>query len=156
MAASYRSFVSYIDKSRRFYAAQGYDVPYTWATHSDAPFTPLAKPLSQCRVGVITTSSLAADAPREPYAAPSIPTPAAMVTQHLSWHKAATHTDDLGSFLPLDHLAELKDAGVIGSVAPRFVGVPTVYSQRRTQKWAESVLNNVVEDEVDLALLLPI
>ena len=27
----YRSFVSYIDRSREYYAAQGYSQPYTWA-----------------------------------------------------------------------------------------------------------------------------
>ena len=42
----YRSYVSYIDRSREYYAAQGYSQPYTWAHHDDAPFTPLKKPLS--------------------------------------------------------------------------------------------------------------
>ena len=53
---AYRSFVSYIDRSREYYAAHGYAQPYTWAYHDDAPFTPLKKPLSQCRVGMVTTA----------------------------------------------------------------------------------------------------
>lgn len=54
----YRSFVSYIDKSRTYYKAQGYQQPYTWAVHDQAPFTPPPKPLSACRVGLATTASM--------------------------------------------------------------------------------------------------
>lgn len=156
MTKAHRTFVSYIDKSRDFYAAQGYDAPYRWATASTAPFTPLSKPLSECRVGVITTSSLSSDSALEPYVAPSLPAPDAMATDHLSWHKGATHTNDVGSFLPLDHLNALADDGVIGSLAPRFAGIPTVYSQRRTTKWAEHIRAWFAEDDVDLALLVPL
>ena len=52
----HRSFVSYIDRSREYYAAQGYDQPYAWAHYDDVPFTPLEKPLSACRVGLVTTA----------------------------------------------------------------------------------------------------
>jgi hypothetical protein len=30
--------VSYIDRTREFYAAQGYERPHVWARHTDAPF----------------------------------------------------------------------------------------------------------------------
>ena len=52
----YRSFVSYIDRSREYYAAQGYPKPYAWPHYDDVPFTPLQKPLSECRVGLVTTA----------------------------------------------------------------------------------------------------
>ena len=51
-----RSHVSYMDKSREYYAASGYEKPYTWATNDEAPFAPLAKPLSESKIGVVTTS----------------------------------------------------------------------------------------------------
>ena len=156
MAKAHRTFVSYIDKSREYYAAQGYDVPYKWAAATDAPFAPLVKPLSECRIGVITTSSLSPEQQREPFVAPSKPMPAAMETQHLYWHKEATHTNDLGSFLPLAHLRQLEDEGVIASVSPRFYGIGTVYSQRRTNTWAEDVRIWLEEDDVDLAVLIPL
>ena len=44
---THRSFVSYIDRTREFYAAQGYGKPYRWAHHTAVPFTPLAKPLAE-------------------------------------------------------------------------------------------------------------
>ncbi len=53
---AYRTFVSYIDRSREYYAAQGYTQPYTWAHYHEVPFAPLRKPLSECRVGLVTTA----------------------------------------------------------------------------------------------------
>lgn len=156
MTGSHRSFVSYIDKSRKYYSAQGYDQPYRWATHHDAPFTPLTKPLETARVALVTTANLPDREELAPYAAPSEPTPQAMRTEHLSWHKSATTTDDLGSFLPLEHLRSLVDAGVIGSASPNFVGISTIYSQRRTMTWADEVLTMLRADDVDLAVLIPI
>jgi hypothetical protein len=54
----------------------------------------------------------------------------ALLTDHLSWHKEATHTRDVESFLPIRRLEEFAAAGVIGSPSPRFYGVPTDYRQR--------------------------
>lgn len=156
MAKAHRTFVSYIDKSREYYAALGYDAPYKWATNTDAPFEPLGKPLSECRVAVVTTASRSADAPLEPYTAPSQPAPESLATDHLFWHKDATDTDDLGAYLPLDHLAALADDDVIGSLAPRFAGIPTIYSQRRTNRWAETIREELAADGVDLAVLTPL
>ena len=54
--------VRYIDKTRAYYEAEGYAKPYEWAHFDHIPFTPFAsvgKPLSQCRVGVVTTSEMA-------------------------------------------------------------------------------------------------
>jgi len=47
--SSRRIFVSYIDKSREYYLARGHGNPYRWAHNENAPFAPLAKPLSQSR-----------------------------------------------------------------------------------------------------------
>ena len=151
-----RDFVSYIDKSREYYAVNKGDAPYRWAKHDDAPFTPLAKPLAECRVAVVTTTKANEEAKLRAFAAPVDPPPDAMFTDHLFWHKEATTTDDLGSFLPLERLSELAADGTIGSVGPRFFGAPTVYSQRRTQSNAEEIAAWCVEDEVDLVLLAPL
>lgn len=156
VAHSHRTFVSYIDKSRSYYAAQGYEQPYRWASNSSTPFAPFVKPLSECRVGLVTTTKRTADDPLEPYSAPSDPQPATMATDQLFWHKDATTTKDVGSFLPLDHLRSLVHDGVIGSLSPRFAGSPTLYSQRRTVTRADHVLDTFREDGVDLAVLIPL
>lgn len=153
--------VSYIDKSRNYYAAVGYDQPYRWATNDDAPFAPLAKPLSESRIGVITTTAPFADdggpvLPKRSFAMDTSPLPEAMFTNDLSWDKDATHTDDVGSFLPIAALEAEVTAGRLGSVSPRFYGVPTAYSQRKTLKDAERVLAWCREDDVDVVVLVPL
>ncbi len=158
----YRSFVSYIDRSREYYAAQGYERPYAWACHDDVPFARLSKPLSGCRVGLVTTAGRTETVgaigigplKRELYAAPSDPPPERLFTDDLFWDKQATHTDDVDSFLPVNRLAEYAASGRIGSASPRFYGVPTDYSQARTlQRSAPQILEWCREDGVDAVLL---
>jgi D-proline reductase (dithiol) PrdB len=167
---AHRVFVSYIDKSREFYLAQGYGNPYRWAHNPDVPFAPLAKPLAESRVALVTTATLiegwGLDDPEPdpeampqpgPYAAPIDPPPARLYTQHRSWDKEATHTRDLDSFFPVHRLQELVESGRIGSLSPRFYGVPTDYSQRRTNEHdAPQVLEWMREDGVDVAMLVPL
>jgi len=162
---AHRTFVSYIDRTREFYAAQGYERPYQWAHHDDAPFTPLPKPLAACRVAAITTASplgtrvdpgsLRGD--KNVWSSPVDPLPERLFTDHLSWDKQATHTDDVDSFLPLAALRAFAAQGRIGSLAPRFHGVPTDYSQRRNVEVdAPELLRRLREDAVDVALLVPL
>jgi hypothetical protein len=158
----YRSFVSYIDLSREYYAAQGYKKPYTWLHYSSVPFARLKKPLSECRIGLITTASnvdLGANMKdgmktRSIYATPSNPAPDRLFTTHLGWDRDTTHTDDMESFLPLKRLSQYVASGRIGSISPRFYGAATGYSQGRTRlKDAPKILEWALEDGVDAMLL---
>ncbi len=162
---THRSQVSYIDRSREYYAAQGYEAPYEWAAHTDAPFTALAKPLSESKIGLVTTSyflpegfeyRIPSDLPRLPYVEHRSNT-AQLDNQHLFWAKDETHTHDRETFLPFARLDELVEAGTLGSVSERFYGLPTQYSHRQTQKRdAPRVIEWMKEDEVDVALLVPL
>jgi hypothetical protein len=165
MTTTHRTFVSYIDRTREFYVAQGYARPYQWAQHDDVPFARLPKPLAECRVAVITTASpigtriesgsLRAD--KDVWSGEVDPVPSQLFTDHLSWDKETTHTDDVGSFLPLAALTASAKAGRIGSLAPRFHGIPTDYSQRANiEVDAPEILKRCREDEVDVALLVPL
>ena len=155
---SHRRAVSYIDKSRAYYAAHGYDRPYRWPRHDDVPFAPLAKPLSQCRIGVVTTADQAPGAaPRATklFAAPN--SAGRGLFTEKSWDREATHTDDPETYLPLQRLAEHVAAGHLGSLNPRFYGVPTDYSQRLTvEQDAPQIERWMREDGVDVALLVPL
>lgn len=163
---THRSFVSYIDKSREFYAARGYEKAYTWAYNHDAPFTPLPKPLGESRLGLVTTSFLRReDRPddwpdtkaKHPYAFPVADHPGAMYTDDLSWDKEATHTEDLDTFLPINRAREAVEAGRLGSLSPNFYGVPTDYSIRRTMKIdAPEMLELARADDVDVVMLVPL
>ena len=159
---THRSFISYIDRSREYYAAQGYGKPYAWPHYDKVPFTPLAKPLNSCRVGLVTTAGkpkpagvvAAMLAPRELYAEPVNPPPQHLFTDDLFWDKKATHTEDVESFVPINRLAEYVAAGRIGSASPRFYGVPTDYSQVRTlERYAPQILDWCREDGLDAVLL---
>ncbi len=163
---AYRAFVSYIDKSREFYGAQQYERPYRWARNDESPFTPLAKPLSESRIGLVTTAvnlDLPDDTDTEKlplastFAAPVDPAPERLFTQNRSWDKEATHTNDLDSFFPIHHLQAAVEAGRIGSISERFYGVPTEYSQRRTNNAdAPKLLELMREDGVEVAMLVPL
>lgn len=152
--------VPYMERTRRFYRAQGYDKDYQWAQHDEVPFTALSKPLNQSRIAVITTSMPDTDAGRarrQVYSTESQPIPESMYTDELSWHKAMTHTRDVASFLPLKQLQALKADGLIGSIAPRFFSVPTEYSQSNTiENDAPEILAMCQQDEVDVAILVPL
>ena len=49
--------VQYMERTRQYYRAMGYEKDYVWAHNEDAPFMPLKKPLSESRVALITTAS---------------------------------------------------------------------------------------------------
>jgi hypothetical protein len=165
-ATTHRTFVSYIDRTREFYSAQGYDKPYRWAQHDGAPFAPLAKPLSECTVTLVTTASPFHERPpvdgvlrgeKQVWSGSTDEVPERLYTADLAWDKEATHTDDLESFLPIRQLQALAGDGRIGAVARRFHGVPTDYSQRRTIEIdAPEILRRCREDGVDVALLVPL
>lgn len=158
----FRTFVSYIDRSRIYYEAHGYEKPYTWACHTGAPFTPPGKPLSQCTVGLATTASRedlgkgseSLMFERHCYASPSEPPPERLFTEHLFWDKEATHTNDVESFLPLERLSEYARSGRIAATSQRFYGVPTDYSQGRTRRMhAPRILDWAREDGLDAMIL---
>ena len=56
-APDYDSPIPYMRRTREYYAAIGYTTPYRWAHYLLAPFTKLTKPLSQCKVAIITTAA---------------------------------------------------------------------------------------------------
>ncbi len=165
-ATTHRTFVSYIDRTREFYAAQGYDRPYRWAHFEHVPFAALSKPLSESRVGLVTTAGdwhqrEAEDGvlrgAKQPWSGSTANPPERLYTDDLAWDKQATHTDDVDSFLPIRTLARLAQEGRIGELSPRFYGAPTDYSQRRNREDDAPEIERLCrEDGVDVALLVPL
>ena len=162
---AYATYVRYIDRTRAYYAAQGYERPYRYAHHSEVPFSPLPKPLSECRLGLITTAMPRDPAtgktplPMQPYMAPVDPLPDAerLFTDYLTWDRWSTHMKDAGSYLPLARLQEYVSAGRVGSLSGRYYGTPMVYSQRETREnYAPAALAMLREDRVDAAFLVAI
>jgi hypothetical protein len=165
MSATIPSHVRYIDKTREYYRAEGYDRAYEWAHFDTVPFAPFAglgKPLSGCRVGVVTTSEMARrDRPDPPedlkrlvYALPTDVPVTHLYSRKASYDRYATTLDDVDSYLPLTHLERFIADGRIGSLAPRFQVIYSEYSQRKTLTIdAPDILRQMREDRVDVAVL---
>jgi len=162
--------VRYIDRTRDDYLRQGYEKPYQWAHFDDVPFTPLKKPLKDCRVGLLGTSELAVrfdpETEENPiseedfrgvYFIPASTPTQKLYSRTLSFDRHATHLDDVGAYYPLDRLREAAADGRIGSMPGRVYGAYNNYSQRKvmTQE-APKALAYAREDNLDAVILVPI
>src|SRR6056297_441302 len=56
-AAPHDQPIPYMHRTRTYYQALGYERPYRWAQFVDVPFTALTKPLSDCKVALISTAA---------------------------------------------------------------------------------------------------
>jgi hypothetical protein len=150
--------VPYMERTRQYYRALGYKKDYVWARHGEVPFAKLPKPLSECRLGLITTAGPAEHkGKRELWSGATDPAPARLHTANLAWDKESTHTDDCGSFLPIEIASKLAHEGLFAGLTPRFHGVPTDYSQRNTtEEVAPQVLQRLRDDGADAAILCPL
>jgi len=159
------SHVRYIDKTRDYYRAEGYERAYEWAHFETIPFTPFAalrKPLAQCRVGLVSTGEVIRrdvdpppDDPRRlVYALPTDLPAEWFQSRKAAYDRYATTLEDVDSFLPLTHLRRLADEGVIAGVTARFQVIFSEYSQRKTLTLdAPAILHQMREDGADVALL---
>lgn len=163
-------YVRYIEKTREYYLAEGYEQPYQWAHFEDVPFMRLQKPLAECRVGLVTTSDIAVlseNGERESgdaatlignvYSIPLDVAPERLYSRSEHYDRHATTLDDVNAYCPVTRLCEIAARGRIGSAAARFHGVYTSYSQRVTmERDAPEVLKRCREDGVDAVLLTPV
>ena len=163
------SYVRYIEKTREYYLSEGYDKPYQWAHFEDVPFTPLKKPLSACRVTLISTSEIsikdAAQVEDETqmgnvggsYTIASDLPAARLYSPSRSFDQGATTLEDVDTFFPTTRLHEALAAGRIGGLTRHFHGVFNAYSQRRTrERDAPAVLARCLEDGTDVAVMVPV
>ena len=155
--------VRYIDRTRDYYRALGYRSDYAWAHFDAVPFARLAKPLSQARLGLVTTASPLdlgnrdASGKRRVWSGPVSPAPAKLFTDNVAWDKESTHTRDRGSYLPIEVATALAGEGVFAGLAAHFHGIPTEYSHRKTLTVdAPQVLSRLRADGADAAILCPL
>jgi D-proline reductase (dithiol) PrdB len=162
--------VRYMERTRDWYRALGYDNPYVWARYPEVPFTPLRRPLAQARIGLVTTA-----APYRPDKGPQGPgAPYNAAAKFFEVYSGETSVDhdlriahvtidrkhasmsDSRCWFPLPALRQAARLGQIGALAPRFHGLPTDRSQRRTnEELAPEILSRCQEDQVDAVVLVP-
>jgi len=157
-------------RTREYYAGLGYGAPYAWAHYADVPFQPLRRPLAACRVALITTA-----APWQPDKGdqgPGAPYNAAakfyrvysgdsardhdLRIAHVAIDRQHTTAEDPGTWFPLPALRRAALAGRIGSLAPRFHGLPTNRSHRVTLEVdCPELVARCSADGADAAILVP-
>jgi D-proline reductase (dithiol) PrdB len=162
--------IAYLPRIRTYYQALGYGAPYEWAHSADVAFQPLRRPLSACRVALITTAAPyhpdhGEQGPNAPYNAKAkfytvysgdaTHDPDLRVS-HVAIDREHTTGEDPRSYFPLTELRFQAAAGRIGTVAPRFHGAPTNRSQRITLDVdAPEIVARCHVDAVDAAILVP-
>ncbi len=161
--------IRYIDRSRAYYLALGYDNPYRWAHNRDVPFAALSKPLARSRIGLITTAAPfrpeagdqgpwapynAAAKFTEVYSMPIDPPPDLRIS-HVGYDRKHTSAEDINTYFPLQQIKEAAATARVGELNTRFYGVPTLRSQRLTaERDAPRVLDMCREDGIDAAILV--
>jgi D-proline reductase (dithiol) PrdB len=159
----------YLQRIRDYYQALGFGAPYEWAHQTEVPFQPLRKPLTKCRIAIVTTAApYQADrgdqGPGAPYNAlakfyavysgDSAGNPDLRIS-HLAIDRQHTTAEDPRSYFPLAALRASAAAGRIATVAPRFHGLPTNRSQRATLEIdGPEIVARCKADGVDAAILL--
>ncbi|MAG33831.1 MAG: hypothetical protein CL908_23365 [Deltaproteobacteria bacterium] len=143
---------------------------YRWRRISPVPWTPLAKPLAECRVALVSSAGFVLQE-QEPFDESArggdvtfrqIPNDAdvsCLIDTHRS--ESFDHTglgSDPNLAFPIDRARELTESGRIGSLARShlsFMGSITAPG-RLVRDTAPEAASSLVADSVDVALLVPV
>ncbi len=150
--------------------------------YEDAPFTPLSKPLSEMRVGLITSSGHYVEG--EPHAPPElsdytqeegtkhigeygrakpflsavpIDLPQEKLGVHQPGYDIRAAQKDRNTVMPIDRMKEMADQGVIGefaSMAYSFIGLTS--QMRLTREDAPQWAERVKDEGWEAAVLVPV
>ena len=169
-AAEHDAPIAYLARVREYYQALGYGAPYEWAHYADVPYRPLSRPLSACRVAIVTTAApfqpgKGDQGPGAPYNASakffSVYSGDAsrndhdLRISHVAIDRRHTTASDAATWFPLAALRRAEAAGRIGAIAPRFHGAPTNRSQRTTLAVdGPEIVARCRDDGVDAAILV--
>lgn len=169
-AADHDAPIAYLARVRDYYQALGYGAPYQWAHYAEVPFRRLTRPLSACRVAIVTTA--APYRPDQGDQGPGAPYNAAakffavysgdasrddhdLRISHVAIDRQHTTAEDARTWFPLAALRRALAAGRIGAIAARFHGAPTNRSQRTTLAVDEpEIVARCRADGVDAAILV--
>ncbi len=157
--------IEYMRMTRELYESHGYQA-YGWL-HADSPppFTRLNKPLSACRIGMVSTSGAyvvgqKAYHYRDDTSIRAIPKSTHVENIHFS-HITENYLPDPrrdpNCVFPIDALRSLEAEGFIGEVAEElFSCMGGVYSQRRVrEEMIPALAESFARQNLDAVLLVP-
>ena len=157
--------VDYIQRTRDLYASLGHPA-YQWVENSTPP--PLHKPnkpLAQCKVAMIASGGVYRKGQIAfhykddiSYRRVPVDTPTSELrVTHFAYDLTAARRDP-NAVLPLQALRDLADRGRVGALADNaltFMG--GIYSSRKVRETlAPALVKELQQDEVDLAILIPV
>ena len=139
--------------------------PYQWSTYETSPLTALPKPLSRCRIALLSSSGVYRkdqapfDDVKNDLTWREIPTdvdPRDLRISHFS--KNAKAVTDVNTVFPVSRLRELAAEGFVGELAsPAFTFMGRIFMRTRLQKeMAPALLERLRALAVDAALLVPV
>ena len=157
--------VRYIESIRERYARLGYE-PYRWyQAENPPPFASLSKPLSEMRLGVLTTAGAYVKGQvafhyKDDTSVREIPVESAdedLRFSHLTENYLVDPRRDPNCVLPLTALRAVRDANQIGELANSAIScMGGIYSQRRVREELIPAITDIFErQQIDAALLLP-
>jgi len=164
--------INYIDRTHEYYRSQGYEKEYNYARNEVIPFTPLKKPLSECRVTLVTTASFQLlDEKRRPmepirilgtnelevFTAPSDWPAERIVSTSEDHDRYQTDMKDVNAFFPIARMQEFLEEGVFGRLSKNFYRTLPNYSHRKTTEVdGPEIFRQCREDDVEAVLLTPV
>ena len=143
---------------------------YRWRRIDPVPWTPLQKPLKDCRLALISSAAVVT-ADQDPFdnflrlgdtGIREIPWDVDVKTlRETHRSKAFDHTGirrDPNLAFPVDRLREMADAGFVGSLNHRYISImgSITAPAQLIQNTIPQVVPKLVEDQVDIALLVPV
>ena len=160
-------FEAYIPPITAHYSGQGFE-PYQWhVAEGDAPRCPAPlKPLSECRLGVLSTSGAYVSGEHLAYCYKddttvrhirNDSTAEELRFSHLTENYLVAGRSDPNCLLPLGALRRLVSEQLLGAIAPAALScMGGIYSVRRVQQeLVPAIVSAFKQQEVDAALLVP-
>ena len=153
--------VAYIPRTRELYASYA---PYRWVVNEDTPWTPFTKPLSECKVALISSGGIhhKDQVPfhfKDDVSYYRIPKDVNMKDLRISHfgYRTDDAQKDPNCVFPIERLHELEAEGVIGEFAdPAYTFMGGTYSARKVRdELAPRLVEELTANRIDLFYLVP-
>ncbi|MBI2217087.1 MAG: hypothetical protein HYU51_07305 [Candidatus Rokubacteria bacterium] len=142
---------------------------YPWPTFADAPWTPLAKPLAESTVALVTTGGFYRRGVDVPFdaeglegdpsfrAIPHATDPATLAIAHAHYPHDVAEAD-VNTVFPIERLDDLAREGVIGGAARTHYSLMgyVVRADDLAMVTAPTIAALMLEERVDVALVVPV
>lgn len=158
--------IRYAEELDKYYGAMG-NPPYRWTVNETAPLHQLAKPLSECRVSLLTSGGVSQCAmpafdpdARNDHRLDAIgrDAEAGDFQIHDSYYDHGDAEADINCIFPLERLREMATSGEIGGLADHFWSgfMGRIYNRSKIMEESGPAFAQALEaDRVDILVAAP-